>query len=181
MTPRSSSELLAKLRERVNLNLAAGERLRALPDEQLNRRAAPKSWSALEAIEHLNRYGDFYHPAFATAIDGASGPVGETFTSSWLGNKFAAGMKPGPKTRKVKTFPSKNPLGSQLDRGVLDTFVEQQRQLLALLDRAATVDLTRTRVPTTLSRFVNLRLGDGLRTIIYHDWRHTEQALRAAG
>ena len=181
MKPRSAADLLAKLTDRVRRNLALTEGLRGLPSERLNQRPGEGRWSALEAAEHLNRYGAFYVPALRRAVDAAP-PLGAaaTFTSGWLGNQFAAGMKPGPRMRKVSTFPSKSPLGSALTPAVLDTLADQQRELLRILADAAGRDLTRPRVPTTIARLLTIRLGDALRTVIYHDWRHLEQAARAA-
>lgn len=104
----------------------------------------------------------------------------ETCTSSWLGNKFAAGMKPGPQTKKISTFKKANPVNFSPapGRATLTEFIRQQEETLELLGLAAGVDLTRTKTGISLSSLLRLRLCDTLRVVIYHNWRHVEQAER---
>ena len=180
MTPRSAPHLLAALTARTRANLTAAGQLRQATEAQLTSKPHEKAWNAVECLEHLNRYGDIYLPEIERRLFAKEYPAAATFTSSWLGNKIAAGMKPGPKTRRVKTFPSKNPLGMQVDRRVIDIFIEQQEWTLRLLEEAASADLTRVKTKTSLP-LLKLRLGDTLRTLVYHNWRHVDQALRAAG
>ena len=184
MDPRNTQELLEKLSSRVRQTITAAKQLAALPDAQLQQKPHPKAWNALECLAHLNHYGDFYHPEIRRRIETSKHKTPQaTYTSSWLGNKFAAGMKPGPKTRKVKTFKNANPINftTPADRSVINTFLNQQQEMLDLLELAKTVDLTRTKTSTSISRFLKLRLADTFRTMVYHDWRHVEQARRAAG
>jgi hypothetical protein len=73
-----------------------------------------------------------------------------------------------------------DPVGSQLNKSVLTTFLKQQQELLRLLEQAKTVDLTRTKTSISISSWIKLRLGDTFRVVIYHNQRHMEQAERAA-
>jgi hypothetical protein len=41
------------------------------------------------------------------------------------------------------------------------------------------VNLTEVKIPTALTFLIKMRLGDVLRMMVYHDWRHVEQAERA--
>lgn len=183
MTPRSAPDLIADLKTRTQDHLARVRALALLSDEALHLRPRPDAWNALECIAHLNHYADFYQAEIRrrTAATKHRADL-TTFTSSWLGNKFAAGMKPGPKTRKVKTFKNANPVnfGREIGRDELDKFAAHLEDLLALLEDAAAVDLTRTKVSTSISPLLRLRLGDALRTVIYHNWRHVAQAEAAA-
>ncbi len=144
----------------------------------LNQRANENSWSALECLEHLNRYGDFYLPEIAKAIAKAGASVSPQtgFRSNWLGQKMTEAMQPQGKGRKMKTFNSMNPIGSQLDEAVLNKFIVQQNNMLELLQRAQRVNLQKNSTSTTLSRWIRLRLGDTLRLIVFHNQRHVEQA-----
>jgi hypothetical protein len=180
MKARSSSELINKLIERTESNLEAAKAMLALPEESLHQRPRPAAWNALECLEHLNRYGEYYNPEIRRRIEESPHKTHtETFTSTRLGNYFAAGMKPGPKGKKVSTFRSMNPIQSDLDIDVVHTFIKQQEEMLELLEAARTVDLTRTKTGISITNLIKLRLGDTLRVVVYHNWRHIEQAQRA--
>ncbi|SEQ44892.1 DinB family protein [Neolewinella agarilytica] len=186
MKARSAQDLLSQLTERTRSNLAAGRDFLALDDTtlHLSRSTAgrPDAWNALENFAHLNYYGDYYLPEIRKQINATKHRTNtETFTSSWLGNYFAAGMKPGPQTRKINTFKKANPVNFDPapDRSAIEEFIRQQEEILELLQLASRVDLTRTKTGTSLSELVRLRLGDTLRVVIYHNWRHVEQAQRA--
>lgn len=87
-------------------------------------------------------------------------------------------MLPRERLTKMKTFKDKDPLGSELDKSVIDGFCEQQLQTMDLITSAANVSLNRTRVPMSISRLIKLKLGDAFRVLIYHNQRHLEQVLR---
>ncbi|MFT7120352.1 MAG: hypothetical protein ACJAZ9_000525 [Neolewinella sp.] len=179
MKARSSTDLLRKLTDRTRQNLAAAETLLALDDKSLHLRPRPDAWNALECLAHLNHYGDFYLPEIRRQIKGSKHPVAkDTFTSSRLGNYFAAGMKPGPKTKKISTFKNANPINFSVapDRSVIKEFVRQQHETLELLTLAANIDLTKTKTGISITNLIKLRLGDTLRVVVYHNWRHIEQA-----
>lgn len=183
MQSRSTSELLAKLTEITERNLAAGNTFLAANDEPLHLRPRPGAWNTLECLAHLNHYGDYYLPEIRKQMAETKYKTAtETYTSSWLGNKFAAGMKPGPQTKKISTFKKANPVNffPAPGRATLTEFIRQQEETLELLGLAAGVDLTRTKTGTSLSSLLRLRLCDTLRVVIYHNWRHVEQAERAA-
>lgn len=184
MTPRNTTDLLRKLTERTRKNLAAGQEFLALESAALHRRPRPDAWNVLECLAHLNHYGDYYLPEIRTRISKTKyARHSETFTSSWLGNKFAAGMKPGEKTRNITTFKSADPrnYGKDFNYDTVSEFIRQQEEMLELLRLAAGVDLTRTKTGISISNLIKLRLGDTLRVVVYHNWRHVEQAQRACG
>lgn len=172
--------LINDLIQRVKGNLNEAENLLQLSDVQLNKRPAPEKWSALECIDHLCRYGDFYIPEITNRLKSARKVSSSaTYSSGFLGNKFAEMMLPKEKLNKMSTFKNMNPMGSKLDRKVIQKFINQQKEMLQLLDRSRTADLTRTKNSITISKMLKLRLGDTFRVLIYHDQRHIEQAKRA--
>ena len=183
MKARSSEELLDQLRQRTEDNLAIAESFQKLSLEVLQRKSTPKSWNALECLAHLNHFSKYYLPEIRKKITGSKYPAQARFTSSRLGNYFAKGMKPGEKMRAIKTLPSGDPLKfkSPVTPGALNDFIRDQKELLALLDGAAEVDLTKTKTGISITQLIKLRLGDTLRVVVYHNWRHLEQALRAIG
>ena len=177
----SNRELLSDLVSRTVHLIAEAESFRALPEETLNRKPAPGSWSVLECLEHLNLYGDFYLPAIENVLREKGDNRGDgQFRSGWLGNYFAGSMQPkNGKLKKMKTFADKDPAGSRLSTEVLDRFLAQQQRMAGLLKKADTADLSRLKTPVSISRWINLRLGDTFRFVIYHNERHMAQAQRA--
>lgn len=80
---------------------------------------------------------------------------------------------------KMKTFKDKDPLQAELDIFAIDRFIKQQKQMLRLLEMAGKRDLNRIKMPTTLGKWIKMRLGDILRFVVYHNQRHILQADRA--
>ena len=173
-----SVDLISDLIERTRNILNQAEELRPLSDEELNWKPQPESWSILECLEHLNRYGDFYLAEIDRRMSQSALPASLYFKSGWLGNYFAQAMLPKEKLNKMKTFKSMNPLGSRLDKEVLTTFIDQQKIMLKLLTKARNHNLTKVKTGITLTAMIKLRLGDTFRVVIYHNQRHLEQVQR---
>ena len=160
----------------------AAKKFREMSADQLNFRTAPARWSILECFEHLNRYGDFYLPEIEKAILAhKKNDTPTVFRSGILGNYFANLMKvKNGKMMKMKTPSDKNPLGSDLTVTTLDRFLKQLEMLRSLLNGARGLDLTGTKVPISLTKFVKLRLGDTFRFFVNHIERHVLQAERVS-
>lgn len=149
-----------------------------LSTEDLNRKEDNDSWSALECIEHLNRYGDYYLPAITKSLN-SKGTSKKEFSPGWLGDYFAKSMLPSDTMKTMKTFRSMNPAGSDLDLSVLTEFHRQIEVMLELLNKARGHDLNKIRIPISISQFIRLKLGDTFRFVIYHNERHVQQARKA--
>lgn len=173
-----SEALIADLIERTRQNLNEAEKFKTLTLKELNWRSASDSWSILECMEHLNLYGDFYLPEIAKRMSASNHGPAQLFKSSVIGNYFAEGMLPKEKLNKMKTFKDKNPLGSKLDITTLDRFIEQQKKMLELLDKARHKDLTKIKTAISITKLLKLRLGDTFRVVIYHNQRHLVQAAK---
>jgi hypothetical protein len=140
-----------------------------------------------QCLEHLNRYGLHYLPALQTRIDaaGASGSRPEsTFRAGWLGDFFVRTVQPqhtGSARANLKYPAPKaydpNRTGTTTAEA-LPAFLRQQQTTLELLERAQRVHLEAIRVPISLTRLIQLRLGDCLRFVIVHNQRHVQQAMR---
>ncbi|MFD1630351.1 DinB family protein [Pseudopedobacter beijingensis] len=154
----------------------------SLKDENpanLKWRPEPNSWNILECLEHLNLYGKFYLHEIEKSILNAKKQSTPDFKSGFLGNYFANSMLPKEQLNKMKTFKNKNPLNSNLNKQqVLNEFTNQQQQLLNLLNQSQDVDLNNTKVRTTLSNFIKLKLGDIFQFLINHNLRHLKQIER---
>ncbi|MFT5821788.1 MAG: hypothetical protein ACI8ZM_003044 [Crocinitomix sp.] len=176
----SNQELIDDLVERTIANVLVAEELKNLTIEKLNQKSSSESWSALECIEHLNRYGDFYLKEIKKQfLTSGQVPATTIFKSGLLGNYFAKSLQPKEKLNKMKTFKDMNPNGSDLAIEVIDTFIGQQKEMLEILDRSLTINLKKVKTSVSISSVIKLRLGDTLRVVIYHNQRHLVQAKKA--
>lgn len=172
--------LIQDLVERTRRNIGRAEALQKRTEMELNKKQNSDAWSALECVEHLNRYSRFYLPELELKISkGNSVQSNAVFKSGVLGNYFAKSVSNKPKVNKMKTFREMNPNGSQLHASVLAIFIADQRTLLAILEKAKGIDLKRTKTAISISKLLKLRVGDTLRVVIYHNERHLAQAGRA--
>lgn len=175
-----SEKLIDDLVNRTHRILNEAEELKTLPEKSLQWRPAPKSWSVLECLEHLNLYGRYYLPEINKRINaGKSSHTGHLFKSGWLGNYFANSMLPKETLNTMKTFKNMNPIHSDLNKNVIDEFISQQRQILNILEKCRRINLNKTKTSISISNFIKLKLGDTLRVVIYHNQRHMVQAQKA--
>lgn len=176
----TTSPFLAELTAAVEaLRATARTEFASLPLALLNQRPAPASWSILECLEHLNRYGRYYIPALARALQRPHPVPTEPaeVRYSWLGRKSVEMMRPAT-TKKSAALKRMNPPGSPLDGRVLSEFDQHQTRLLGLLARAHGADLNRGAVPVEFFRLLKLRLGEALEFVVVHQQRHLQQAQR---
>ncbi len=146
-------------------------------DAALNYRIDSNSWSILECVEHLNRYGDFYLPEIEKRMTTPNvKSTSPHFKPGLLGNYFVKMMLPqNGKLKKIKSPKDKNPIHTIINRSVLDTFLQQQFSLLQLLEKARSINLNTTKTSISISNFIKLKLGDTLRFYVYHIERHLDQ------
>jgi len=169
-------ELIAELIEKTRININRVEKYRELSDKELNFRESTEKWSVLECIEHLNLYGDFYNPEIRKSIEKSHSKPSEIFKSGIIGNYFVNTMFPKKKLNKMKTFKDKNPLGSSLNKSVIDRFISQQKEFLELIEKSKNINFSKTKTAISISKLIKLKLGDTFRFIIAHNERHLIQA-----
>ena len=75
----------------------------------------------------------------------------------------------------MKTFKDKDPINSNLDKQVIDVFLQQQMMLLTLLNESRNVNLNKVRIRISIARFIKLKLGDTFQFLINHMIRHMQQ------
>lgn len=167
-------DLIARTQDVLNRAMP----MQDLSVEELNARTTPDSWSVLECMEHLNRYGNYYLPEIEQQMQQSKHGKGDIFKSSWLGEYFAKSMLPREQLNKMKTFKDMNPLGSTLDKKVVAVFMQQQKKMLKLLEQARAANLKKVKTGITLTKWIRLRLGDTFRVVIYHNQRHIVQMER---
>ena len=171
-------KLLSDLMAMTEDHITRANKFLDLEPNILNYKHDPKSWSVLECLEHLNRYGHFYIPEIDRSINGSQHINEEVFKSGLLGNYFAKSMLPQKKLNRMKAFSSMNPNGSELSSRVVVEFIDQQKELLSLLELAKSVSLNKNKTTISISKWIKLKLGDTFRVVIYHNLRHIEQAER---
>ncbi|BFO67251.1 DinB family protein [Chryseobacterium sp. KCF3-3] len=174
----SASALLNELKDRTSQHLEYARILTLKTEEELNFRTSQDSWSTLECLEHLNRYGDFYISEITNRITASKTSTKDIFKPGILGNYFAKSMLPKEKMNKMKTLKTMNPIHSNLDKNVVDTFIKHQKKMLELLEDAQKVDLEKTKTNISISKLIKLKLGDTFRFVIYHNARHIGQIKR---
>ncbi|MCC5917678.1 MAG: DinB family protein [Cryomorphaceae bacterium] len=172
-----TEKLLQELEEMTRKHLNEVAWLLSQNADKLNQKPNPDAWSALECIEHLNRYGDFYLPEVEAVLRNAPRKPAKTFKSGFLGNKFAKMMLPSENMKKMKTFKDKDPAGSDLTVEVLEKFKDQLFQWLNIFDECKKVNLTKVKTSISISKWIKLRLGDTLRVVVYHNERHVRQGV----
>ncbi|PQA95300.1 hypothetical protein B0A69_06230 [Chryseobacterium shigense] len=171
----SASKLLDQLKIQVQEHSQLAKNLLHESEVKLNSRASHESWSVLECLEHLNRYGNFYIPGISHRISASKTSPSPVFKPGILGNYFAQSMLPKEKLNKMKTFKNMDPINSQLDKRVVEEFIRQQDQLLELLTKARNIDLNKVKTSISISKLIKLKLGDTFRFVIYHNERHILQ------
>lgn len=174
-----TQNLIKELSEMTQNNINEIQALKELPIKKLRQKESPNTWNALECIEHLNRYSDFYISEIRKRIEKSKYKASETFESGFIGDYFAKMMLPKENMNKINTFKSMNPKDCFLDKGVLEKFIQQQEQILKLLEMSKKTDLKKVKVSISIAKWIKLRLGDILRVVVYHNLRHIKQAKRA--
>ena len=170
-----SENLIQSLIEQSRQIINQVEKLKTYDLQQLSWKENPSSWSILECLEHLNLYGDFYLPQIENSIKDSKTKNEIEFNSGLLGSYFAKSMLPKEKLNKMKTFKDKNPLNANLNKTVIENFINQQIKLVDLLSQSRKVSLNKVKIETSISNLIKLKLGDTFQFIINHNIRHLKQ------
>lgn len=150
----------------------------AINESTANWKENPERWSILECFEHLNIYNRYYNEALKTAIQKAKHSKSKpTFKLGWFGKMSIEMMKP-TNTKKQKTLAKFNPTNSQLDKTVIDEFLQHQYSLLLLLEQAKRINISKNAVPVEFLRWLKMKIGDTFTFVIVHEQRHIQQAQR---
>lgn len=171
----NSELLLQNLIEDTRKAINQAEKLMNVDLNSLKWRQNETSWNILECFEHLNLYGDFYLPQMESKIENSNTKAELEFNSGILGNYFAKSMLPKAKLDKMKTFKDKNPLNLNLDKKVIDKFINQQIKLLELINKSRNVSLNKVKIETSITSLISLKLGDTFQFYINHIIRHLYQ------
>lgn len=174
----NSNALIESLQGDVRQIILQAGKIKSMPVNLLETQPGPEQWSVAQVLEHLNIYSRHYIHAIEQKLHlNQSGP-GKDFSPGWLGNYFTHIMKPKADhsiPKKMKAPQNAIPSAQPGAKAMLDEFISDQHQLLNLLQIAKTANLDYTRIPTSLSKFITLKLGDTFRFFIAHEQRHMVQ------
>lgn len=67
---------------------------------------------------------------------------------------------------------------SNWKKSVIDKFISQQLLFIDLLNQARKVSLNKTKITTSISKLIKLKLGDTFQFLINHNLRHLKQIER---
>lgn len=172
-----SVALLGKLEEQVEKHLHfCIHHLQNTEEDVLVQPAANGGWSIAQCLWHLNSYGHYYLPLIEDKMRTVRQPK-STFVSTWLGRYFIKIMLP-ESGKKYKAFKDHVPPAQLNGYAEVAEFIRQQETMLRLLKQAANTDMSRVKIPISISQLVRLRLGDVFQFIVAHDERHLQQAAR---
>lgn len=171
----NSNFLIDSLQEDTRQIILEATKLTNLSQELLQRQPAIDIWSVAQVLEHLNIYARYYINEIERKIHlNQSGP-NEEFHPGWLGNYFTKLMKPNVDntiSKKMKAPKNAIPSTQPGAKEMISEFINHQHQLLNLLEVSKSVNLDSTRIATSLSKLITLKLGDTFRFFIAHEQRH---------
>jgi len=184
------SEVIAILKRNIQDQLERVEAISRLGEAALSSNPDKDSWNALQCLEHLNRYAEFYLMEIEEKTKSKT-PINKAqetrmkmedleFQPGFWGAKFIKSMlaDQNGKIKKMNTFKSKNPSLQEAKRDSLVRFLAYQEKWLSILDRAKAFDLNRNKCSLTIP-IIKMNLGATLQFVIAHQERHVNQAERA--
>lgn len=174
----NSQVLLENLMSDVRKILLEAEKLKSVDQELLQKKPSESRWSVAQVLSHLNFYSRFYLNAIEEKLHRHGTVARETFTAGWFGNYFTNMMKPANEftiKNKMKTMKAAVPETTVNGRFELQQFIADQHRLLNLLELSRTADIGKLRIPTSLTKFITLKLGDTYQFFIAHEQRHFVQ------
>jgi len=146
---------------------------------QLNWQPAPGAWSVGQCLEHLTIANKAYLAAIAASVAGKpASPVTE-ITPGWFGRWFIVNIiDPSSKTRRVRA-PKKIVPGPRVELSVLDRFLQTNRGIRELIQRARDCDVNRVRFANPFVPLIRFTVGSGFEILSTHERLHLLQAERA--
>ncbi len=152
--------------------------VRSFSQDQFNWKPGPDRWSVGQCLDHLLTANRLYLVRIRAVLPGArAADRGRPFRPGPVGSRFARSLGSNA-TRKQRTPRTFAPSASTLPVELAREFAAQQAELRDVMSRSLTVDLTRTRVASPVSRLIRFRLGDILMLLVNHQERHLNQAER---
>ena len=174
-----STELLSNLEKTVTQTINNANGLQAMNTDALRKAPAAGKWSVIQVLYHLNSYNSYYLPHIERAIKaGINAPYSASFKAGMIGNYFTKTMLPGNDGavhNLMKAPKDHTPDAAYNNVEAINEFIAGQQKLLELLKEARNVNMTRLKVPISISKLIKIRLGDTFRFLVAHQQRHFVQ------
>jgi hypothetical protein len=151
-----------------------------LDARQLNWRADETRWSVAQCLEHLLTANRLMVQAAETALnDDAPRSLWQRLPllPGVFGRMLVRSQAPDA-ARKFTAPAGARPTASDIPPDVVQRFIDQHRQALALVQRLDEGRAARAVMTSPFVRFITYSVLDGWRLIVTHDRRHMEQARR---
>ena len=173
----TNQTLITNLIQNVeNIISTVDNKFKPLTINQLNKKEHVDKWSILECLEHLNRYHAYYNGAIKQGLAAAkSTTVNKPYKNGWFG-KMSIDMMSPDNAKKQKAIAKFNPVGSQLTKETMTTFLAYQQELLTLLEQAKGKNINQRKVPVEFFKLMKMKIGDALDFVVTHEQRHILQA-----
>jgi hypothetical protein len=137
-------------------------------------------WSIAQVFAHLTTANGSYLAPLRRAIerDRASGKPAShrTWRPTFFGGMLIRSLEPS--ARRGMPSPKIWRPGAGQAAGALEAFLASQESVLDLVRSARGIDLVRARLSSPVSRLIRLNVGDVIRVLVVHDWRHLGQVKR---
>ena len=151
---------------------------RGLTVEQLNWRRDPSEWCVGQCLDHLRAASEEYIPPITEALSGRPTAVVQEITPGWFARWFIrAYIEPSLKTRTARA-PGKIVPVAHVDATILERFLDANRALRDLIERASRLDVNRIRFRNPFVGVVRFTVGAGFEILSRHQRRHLLQAER---
>lgn len=151
-----------------------------LSAQQLNWKPGPDRWSVGQCLEHLITTNTAYFASFEAIIAGTHQPPLWSYipfmTGMW--GRMIIGIVDPDNTKKASAPSSFQPATSQVDPGIIQTFADHQGRLVSYLKRLEGKNLADFVITSPAASFITVSLADACTTIVLHEQRHVNQAVR---
>jgi hypothetical protein len=172
-----------RTRARDNRSLADSLLTPMIP-EQLGWRPAPRSWSAIEVLEHLNRAAEGYLERIQRALDTSRRRrlVDDgRFRAGWVQSWFIRQVEPRADMRRLPAPGAFRPVErASVDESIRERYFECNDLLLQLMLEADGVHLYRVRFASPITPLLRFNLGEAFWMLVAHEARHLQQIQRIA-
>lgn len=171
----SKDHLENLLTEMQQINREAEQLVTGLSEQQLNWVPEPGAWSIAQCLDHLAVTSAKTRPYLEVAIARGKQRTARPYRPTMLGRWIINSQKP-ESTKRFKAPKNFQPLPEPAP-GAFVRFLEEQRQLASLAERASGADLN-VKMRSPVTALIRYSAGDAFQLLTVHAQRHLRQARR---
>jgi hypothetical protein len=150
-----------------------------LSETQINWKPQTDKWSIGECISHLIITNNLYITKIENILASISFSEEKDFPykQSLMGKMIVKGVDPA-NVRRTKTFKVFFPASSNIQKNIIDEYVNTAKKFIELSRKMLSLDLRKYKLSSPANSLIKLNFGDPLIIIPLHDARHLNQAER---